>query len=41
AKRFTVGIFLGRDLVASGGGSSKQEAQMDAAENALKAKGWV
>ncbi|MBI4434017.1 ribonuclease III [Candidatus Uhrbacteria bacterium] len=41
AKRFTVGIFLGRDLVASGGGSSKQEAQMDAAENALKVKGWV
>lgn len=40
AKQFTVGAFLGDELVASGTGMSKQEAQVDAAEKALQAKGW-
>jgi ribonuclease-3 len=40
AKEFTVGIFLDRDLVAVGRGSSKQEAQVAAAEAGLDAKGW-
>ncbi len=41
AKQFTVGIYIGADLVARGEGSSKQEAQMDAAAKALQAKGWT
>lgn len=40
AKTFTVGVYLGGDLVAQGEGTSKQEAQVAAAESALKAKGW-
>jgi ribonuclease III len=40
AKHFLVGVFLGEELVAKGEGSSKQEAEQDAAENALKIKGW-
>ncbi len=40
AKWFKVGVFLGSELVAAGEGSSKQEAQVQAAENALKARGW-
>lgn len=40
AKEFTVGVFLGEELVAQGVGTSKQEAQIDAAEKALRAKGW-
>ena len=36
AKRFTVGVFLGKDLVAEGEGSSKQEAEEQAAKKALK-----
>ena len=40
AKEFEVGVYLGNDLVASGKGTSKQEAQTDAAENALLAKKW-
>ncbi len=40
AKLFRVGVFLGDELVASGNGSSKQEAQMDAARKGLEAKGW-
>ena len=39
-KKFTVGLFLGSELVSSGIGSSKQEAQVDAAEKALIAKNW-
>ncbi|MDO8463248.1 MAG: ribonuclease III [bacterium] len=41
AKSFTVGIFLKNEQVAVGLGTSKQEAQMDAAANALIAKGWT
>ncbi|MBT7553326.1 ribonuclease III [bacterium] len=39
-KQFVVGIYLDKDLVAEGEGYSKQEAQTDAARNALKAKQW-
>jgi len=40
AKEFTVGVFLGDDLVAKGTGTSKQEAQVAAAEAALAEKNW-
>lgn len=40
AKEFEVGIYLGTELVASGKGSSKQDAQIDAARKALEVKGW-
>ena len=39
-KIFTVGLCLQEELIATGTGSSKQEAQVDAAINGLKAKGW-
>lgn len=39
-KFFKVGVFLGKELIASGEGSSKQEAQTEAAEAGLKVKGW-
>ncbi len=40
AKIFTVGLYLGEEMVASGKGSSKQEAQVDAAASGLKQMGW-
>lgn len=40
AKKFTVGLFLDQELVSVGDGSSKQEAQTDAAEKGLKSKNW-
>jgi ribonuclease-3 len=40
AKHFIVGVFLGNELVAKGEGTSKQEAEEEAAKNALKIKGW-
>ena len=40
AKEFDVGVFLGSELVASGKGSSKQDAQIEAARKALEVKGW-
>jgi len=39
-KNFEVGLYLDNDLIASGTGTSKQEAQVNAAEEGLKAKGW-
>jgi len=39
-KHFVVGVYLNNIEVASGEGTSKQEAQMSAAEAALKANGW-
>ncbi len=39
-KCFTAGAYVGDDLVAEGAGNSKQEAQREAAKNALKKKGW-
>ena len=40
AKHFIIGVFLGQDLVAKGEGSSKQEAEEEAAKNALKTRSW-
>ena len=41
AKNFQIGVYLNKELVAEGQGSSKQEAEQDAATNALQAKSWV
>lgn len=41
AKIFKVGLYVGEEMVAEGVGSSKQEAQVAAAEAGLKVKGWV
>jgi ribonuclease-3 len=38
---FTVGVFLGGSKVAEGQGRSKQEAEQQAAERAIEAKGWL
>lgn len=40
AKEFVVGVYVQGELIAQGKGSSKQEAQVDAAKNALEKKGW-
>ncbi|HVM90764.1 MAG TPA: ribonuclease III [Verrucomicrobiae bacterium] len=40
AKEFTIGVFLDKELVAVGRGTSKQEAQVSAADAALDVKGW-
>lgn len=37
---FTVGVYLRQELVAEGQGRSKQEAEQQAAERAIAAKGW-
>ncbi len=39
-KTFIMGAYLGKDLIAKGEGTSKQEAQISAAAAALKEKGW-
>jgi ribonuclease-3 len=39
-KTFLVGVYLDKKKIAVGTGTSKQEAQVSAAENALKEKGW-
>ncbi len=39
-KHFVVGVYLGDEEVAQGEGSSKQEAQRNAARAGLEAKGW-
>jgi len=39
-KWFRVGVYLNDELVAEGQGSSKQEAQVQAAENGILSKGW-
>jgi ribonuclease-3 len=41
AKTFEVGVYLDKELVARGKGSSKQEAQEDAARIALELKKWL
>lgn len=38
---FTIGVFLRHEKVAEGSGRSKQEAEQQAAERAIEAKGWV
>lgn len=40
AKHFVIGVFLEKEKIAQGEGSSKQEAQVKAAGRALKVKGW-
>jgi ribonuclease-3 len=40
-RKFKIAVFFGKESVAEGEGYSKQEAQMKAAENALKVKGWL
>lgn len=37
---FTIGVYLKTELVAEGNGRSKQEAEQQAAEKAVEAKGW-
>ncbi len=39
-KVFIMGAFIGDELIAQGNGSSKQKAEQEAAEAALKAKKW-
>ena len=39
-KTFVVGVYLEKEKVAEGTGSSKQEAQEEAAQRALEVKGW-
>jgi ribonuclease-3 len=40
AKIFEVGLYIGGELIEKGKGSSKQEAQVAAAERGVKKKGW-
>jgi len=40
-KHFTIGIYFGPDLIATGKGQSKQEAEQQAAMNALKINNWI
>lgn len=40
-KQFTVGVFLDKELIAIGSGTSKQEAQIAAAQAGLEAKKWA
>lgn len=39
-KRFVIGVYLGDEEIAQGEGSSKQEAQRNAAKAGLEVKGW-
>lgn len=39
-KQFTVGVFVGAELIAEGSGKSKQEAEQEAAKKALEEKAW-
>ena len=39
-KHFTIGVFLGKEKMAEGGGKSKQDAEQAAASAGLKAKNW-
>lgn len=39
-KQFEIGVYLGKELVATGTGTSKQEAQVSAAEAGIKEKNW-
>lgn len=41
AKNFTVGVYLGEELIGQGEGSSKQEAEQDAARHGLQHKNWA
>jgi len=41
AKIFNIGVYLDKELIATGTGLSKQEAQTDAARSALIKKSWI
>lgn len=40
-KKFVIGVYIGKELIAKGEGYSKQEAQSTAATKALKLKKWL
>ena len=40
ARNFKIGVFLEKEMAGIGQGPSKQEAQQDAASDALRKKGW-
>lgn len=40
-KTFTVGLYVGEELVATGSGHSKQEAEQTAAREGLRRRGWI
>ena len=40
ARNFKIGVFLEKEMIGSGQGPSKQEAQQEAAKDALIKKGW-
>lgn len=40
-KLFLIGIYFGNEKIAEGKGKSKQEAETEAARNALLKKGWI
>ncbi len=40
-RNFVAGVYLGEEKIAEGTGNSKQEAQREAAKQALIAKGWA
>ncbi len=40
SKKFTVGVYVGKELVATGEGESKQDAEQNAAREALLKRGW-
>jgi len=37
---FKIGVYLRKELIAEGKGQSKQEAEQEAAQNAITAKAW-
>ncbi len=39
-KKFTVGVYIGEQMIAEGEGESKQDAEQAAARKGLKEKGW-
>lgn len=39
-KKFTVGVYINKDLMSTGEGESKQDAEQEAARKALLLRGW-
>lgn len=39
-KHFTVGVYMGTELFGKGEGKSKQDAEQEAAKDALESRGW-
>lgn len=40
-KKFNIGLYIGEEMISSGEGFSKQEAEQSAARNGLEKKGWL